>query len=123
MSRKWIISTIGITVLLIHLCFLYLCTIDLFQTIPYQHIALMHHGFSLRILETGIVLGTSFCGVWISLRILQQIHINRRLDTTADARSKIIRLLLVDLFFLLITLVTLVISVFNFFSNALRGVG
>ena len=123
MSRKIIISTISITVLLIYLRFLYLCTINLFQTIPYQHIALVHCGFSARVLETGIVWGTSFCGVWISLRILQQIHINKRLDSTADARSKIIRLLLVDLLFLLLTLVILLVSFFNFLSNALHGVG
>lgn len=123
-GTKKTFAIVGILLLIFHTLVVYQSVCSIFRVIPYIHPPLIIFSsfmkikyiiISLKSLFIYITFISSLLGIYVSIRILQKILVNREL--------KVFKLLIADTALFSISIFMIIALLFNFFTNAFRGVG
>lgn len=123
-GTKKTFAIVGILLLIFHMLVVYQSVCSIFRVIPYIHPPLIIFSsfmkikyiiISLNSLFIYITFISSLLGIYVSIRILQKILVNREL--------KVFKLLIADTALFSISIFMIIALLFNFFTNAFRGVG
>lgn len=123
-GTKKTFAIVGILLLIFHTLVVYQSVCSIFRVIPYIHPPLIIFSsfmkikyiiISLNSLFIYITFISSLLGIYVSIRILQKILVNREL--------KVFKLLIADTALFSISIFMIIALLFNFFTNAFRGVG
>lgn len=123
-GTKKTFAIVGILLLIFHTLVVHQSVCSIFRVIPYIHPPLIIFSsfmkikyiiISLNSLFIYITFISSLLGIYVSIRILQKILVNREL--------KVFKLLIADTALFSISIFMIIALLFNFFTNAFRGVG
>jgi hypothetical protein len=123
-ENKKTFAIVGIVLFTIHTLVVYQSGCSIFRVIPYMHQPLVifssfmkirYVTISLYSLFIYITFLSSLLGIYVSIRIIQLILINRVLN--------IFKFIIADTALIAISIFMIIASFFYFFANAFRGVG
>ncbi len=121
---KKIFAIVGIILFIFHTLVVYQSVCSIFRVIPYVHPPLVifssfmkirYMTISLNSLFIYITFLSSLMGIFVSIRIIQKIIVNRMLN--------VFKLLIADTALFSVSIFMIIASVFYFFTTAFRGVG